>query len=171
MTQNRLNPCDSSDTHLSTVETPQDAKKPCSIRSQKGITLVEMLVVIFIIGLVGAIAIQNIAPEQQKAIQRKTLTDIRTIEAALEQYQLDMFAYPNTDQGLAALRTVPSDATRAANYRPGGYLRNLPNDPWGRPYVYRFPGERSIFDIYSLGADGEPGGEGQNADIGNWSET
>lgn len=138
---------------------------------QKGITLVEMLVVIFIIGLVGAIAIQNLAPEQQKAIQRKTIADIRTIEAALEQYQLDMLSYPTSNQGLQALRTVPDDAPRASSYRTGGYLRNLPNDPWGRPYVYRFPGERSVFDIFSYGADGEPGGEGQDADIGNWSQS
>jgi len=137
-------------------------------KTQAGVTLVEMLVVIFIIGLVGAIAIQNLAPEQQKAIQRKTQLDITIIESALEQYQLDMLNYPSTSQGLSALQTVPQDSLRKENYRTGGYLRKLPDDPWGQPYQYRFPGEQSIFDVFSLGADGEPGGNGKNADIGNW---
>ena len=137
-------------------------------RPQKGVTLVEMLVVIFILGLVGAIAFQNLAPEQQRAIKRKTQTDVRIIETALEQYNLDMLNYPTTSQGLEALLTVPADVQRKDNYRPGGYLRTLPSDPWGRPYQYRYPGERTEFEVFSLGADGEPGGEGKNADIGNW---
>lgn len=136
--------------------------------AQRGVTLVEMLVVVFIIGLIGAIAIQNLAPEQQRAIQRKTQADIRIIETALEQYQLDMLTYPSSAQGLAALQAVPNDAPRQDQYREGGYLRNLPNDPWGNPYQYRFPGERSVFDVFSFGADGEPGGDDKNSDIGNW---
>ena len=151
--------------------TNRKAARIKSRQHQRGITLVEMLVVIFIIGLVGAIAIQNLAPEQQKAMQRKTLADIRAIEAALEQYNLDMLSYPTTNQGLQALRTVPDNANRADSYRLGGYLRNLPTDPWGNEYLYRFPGERSVFDLYSLGADGEPGGTGPAADIGNWSQS
>ncbi len=148
---------------------PHNQVNKSNIR-QRGVTLVEMLVVVFIIGLVGAIAIQNLAPEQQRALKRKAGADIRIIETALEGYHLDMLSYPTTNQGLTALQTVPENALRKEQYRPGGYLRNLPDDPWGNPYQYRFPGERSIFDVYSLGADGEPGGEGQNADIGNWQD-
>ncbi len=142
-----------------------------SMHAQRGVTLVEMLVVVFIIGLIGAIAIQNLAPEQQKAIQRKTVADIKIIETALESYHLDMLNYPTTAQGLVALQEVPDNALRKEQYREGGYLRNLPNDPWGTPYQYRFPGERSLFDVYSFGADGEPGGDGKNADIGNWQKS
>lgn len=138
---------------------------------QRGVTLVEMLVVVFIIGLVGAIAIQNLAPEQQKAIQRKALADIRIIETALESYHLDMLSYPTSAQGLASLRRVPDNVPRKDQYREGGYLRTLPDDPWGRPYQYRFPGERALFEVYSLGADGEPGGTSKNADIGNWQNS
>lgn len=148
---------------MTQMETQQKRAK------QRGVTLVEMLVVVFIIGLIGAIAIQNLAPEQQKAIQRKALADIRIIETALEGYHLDLLDYPSTSDGLAALQSAPDSALRQGQYREGGYLRNLPDDPWGRPYQYRYPGERSVFDVFSLGADGEPGGSGNNADIGNWS--
>ncbi len=145
-------------------------KNSITRRNQAGVTLVEMLVVVFIIGLVGAIAIQNLAPEQNKANQRKALADVRIIETALEQYHLDLQDYPSTNDGLSALQAAPQSLLRADQYREGGYLRNLPNDPWGRPYQYRYPGERSIFDIYTFGADGEAGGTGKNSDIGNWSK-
>ncbi len=137
--------------------------------AQKGITLVEMLVVIFIIGLVSAIALQNLLPERDRSIQRKAQADIAIIESALEQYNLNMLEYPSTQQGLAALQNVPNDALRKDQYREGGYLRRLPEDPWGRPYQYRFPGENSVFDVFTLGADGEVGGSGSKADIGNWT--
>ncbi len=149
---------------------PRSRTRAAARQRQTGITLVEMLVVIFIIGLVGAIAIQNLAPEQGKSMQRKALADIRTIETALERYNLDLLAYPSTSQGLSALRSLPEGAAQPQNYQAGGYLRNLPNDPWGRPYQYRFPGERSVYDVFTLGADGKPGGDGLSADIGNWSQ-
>jgi len=104
------------------------------------------------------------------AAARKAKIDIGTIENALDQYRLDMFSYPTTEQGLEALVTAPAGDARTDQYRPGGYLRAVPVDPWGRPYRYRYPGERGAVDIFSLGADGEPGGEGVNADIVNWTE-
>ncbi len=140
-------------------------------RRQRGVTLIELLVVLAILALISAIVVINILPERDRAAVRKAEIDIRTIETALDQYRLDMFNYPSTQQGLDALVTVPADAARKSDYRPGGYLRGgAPLDPWGNPYQYRFPGENSVVDIYSFGADGEPGGEGLNADIGNWSD-
>lgn len=138
-------------------------------RRERGVTLIELLVVLSILALISALVVINILPERDRAAVRKTEIDIKTIEAALDQYRLDMFSYPTTRQGLEALVRVPADAQRKDDYRPGGYLRGgVPLDPWGNPYQYRFPGERGVVDVYSLGADGEPGGEGLNADIGNW---
>lgn len=144
-------------------------KNKCRRQVQRGVTLIELLVVLAILALISAIVVINILPERDRAAVRKTEIDIKTIETALDQYRLDMFNYPSQSQGLDALIRVPDDAARKSDYRPGGYLRGgAPLDPWGNPYQYRFPGERSVVDIYSLGADGEPGGEGLNADIGNW---
>ena len=138
---------------------------------QRGVTLIELLVVLAILALISAIVVINILPERDRAAVRKAEIDIKTIETALDQYRLDMFNYPSQQQGLEALVTVPADAPRKSDYRPGGYVRGgVPLDPWGNPYQYRFPGENGVVDIYSLGADGEPGGEGLNADIGNWTE-
>jgi len=140
-------------------------------RRQQGVTLIELLVVLSILALISALVVINILPERDRAAVRKAQIDIKTIEAALDQYHLDMFGYPTTQQGLNALAEAPADAVRAGEYRPGGYLRGgAPLDPWGNPYQYRFPGDHGVLDVFSLGADGEPGGEGLNADIGNWTE-
>ncbi len=137
--------------------------------AERGITLIELLVVLSIIALISALVVVNILPERDRAAVKKTRIDIGIIESALDQYRLDMFNYPSTVQGLEALVRPPSGTTQVENYRPGGYLRGgVPLDPWGNPYQYRFPGERGVVDIFSLGADGEPGGEELNADIGNW---
>ena len=139
---------------------------------QRGITLIELLVVLTILAFISAIVVVNVLPERDRAAVRKAKIDIGLIQSALDQYQLDMMRYPSTEQGLRALTEVPPTERRKDQYRPGGYLRGgAPLDPWGNPYQYRFPGERSVVDIYSFGADGEPGGEGLNADIGNWVET
>lgn len=139
-------------------------------RRQLGITLIELLVVLTILAFISALVVINVLPERDRAAVRKAQIDIKTIEGALDQYRLDMMSYPSTDQGLAALSAAPSGAVNADQYRPGGYLRaGAAVDPWGRPYQYRFPGEHGAFDVYSFGADGQQGGEGLDADIGNWS--
>jgi general secretion pathway protein G len=141
-------------------------------RRQRGITLIELLVVLTILAFISALVVINVLPERDRAAVRKAKIDIKTIEGALDQYRLDMMNYPTTEQGLAALAAAPPGLPNADQYRPGGYLRGGGGlDPWGRPYQYRNPGEKGgVFDVYSLGADGEPGGEGLDADIGNWTE-
>ncbi len=139
--------------------------------AERGITMVELLVVLSIISLISALVVVNVLPERDRAAVRKAQIDIGVIESALDQFRLDMFNYPTTEQGLEALVREPSNVAPAASFRPGGYLRGgAPLDPWGNPYQYRFPGERGVVDIFSYGADGREGGEGLNADIGNWAD-
>ncbi len=143
-----------------------------SARAQRGITLIELLVALTILAFISAVVVVNILPERDKAAVRKAGIDIKAIESALDQYRLDMLSYPTTEQGLQALVQVPPTANRKDQYRPGGYLRSLPLDPWGKPYQYRFPGQNGrALDVYSFGADGEIGGKDLNADIGNWQST
>jgi general secretion pathway protein G len=138
-------------------------------RRQRGITLIELLVVLTILAFISALVVINVLPERDRAAVRKAQIDVKTIEGALDQYRLDMLNYPTTEQGLAALSTAPSGLPNVAQYRPGGYLKaGAAVDPWGRPYQYKFPGEHGTFDLFSFGADGQAGGEGLNADIGNW---
>ena len=132
-----------------------------------GFTLVEVMVTLVIIGLLTTFVVLNVLPAQGEAKIRKARADIATIETALEMYNLDMADYPSESEGLDALSTPPSNA-EGGRYRKGGYIKKMSVDPWGRPYEYRNPGEKAQIDIFSLGADGEPGGEDQDADIGNW---
>jgi general secretion pathway protein G len=132
---------------------------------EKGFTLVELLVVIVIIGLLATIVAINVIPAGNQARVEKAKADIATLEQALEQYRLDNLTYPASTDGLAALLTPPAGLAQPERYRQGGYIKKLPNDPWGHPYHYDVPGKKGAFDIYSLGADGQPGGEGENADI------
>jgi general secretion pathway protein G len=131
------------------------------------VTLVEMMVVIVIIGLIAAIVVINVLPSQDVARAEKARADIRVLEQALELYRLDRSRYPTTDQGLQALLRPP-DVAGAPSGRAEGYVRRLPNDPWGRPYHYVLPGKRGPYDLFSLGADAQEGGDGVDADIGNW---
>lgn len=138
---------------------------------EAGVTLVEMLVVLAILALVSAVVVINVLPERDRAAVRKTRIDISVLETALDQYRLDMLRYPTTEEGLAALVSVPAGLPNADNYRPGGYIKNAAlADPWGFSYQYANPGSRSggAFDLFSLGADGQPGGQDLEADIGNW---
>ncbi len=135
---------------------------------EAGFTLVELMVVIVIIGLLATVVIVNVLPTRDKAMVEKTKADISLIEQGLEMYRLDNFTYPASGQGLNALLTPPSGLSQPDRYRRGGYLKRLPEDPWGHPYQYAMPGQHGPFDIYSLGADGAPGGTDDNADIGNW---
>jgi len=146
-------------------------KVSVTTKKQRGITLIELLVALTILAFISAVVVVNILPEVDKSAVRKAGIDIKAIESALDQYRLDMLSYPTTEQGLQALVQVPPTASRKDQYRQGGYLRKLPLDPWGKPYQYRFPGQNGrLLDVFSLGADGEVGGEEVNADIGNWQE-
>ncbi|MGY0611321.1 MULTISPECIES: type II secretion system major pseudopilin GspG [unclassified Luteimonas] len=133
-----------------------------------GFTLVELMVAIVIIGLLSTVVMINVMPSQDRAMTEKARADISVLEQALETYRLDNLAYPNTGQGLDALLDAPSGLARPERYRKGGYIRRLPDDPWGQAYQYRQPGRSGGFDVFSFGADGAEGGEGDNADIGNW---
>ena len=135
---------------------------------QRGFTLIELMVVIVIIGLLSTFVILNVLPSQDKAMVEKVRADVALIEQAVEMYRLDNLAYPTTDQGLEALSKRPAGLTRPERYRTDGYVKRLPADPWGTSYQYVQPGEHGPFDIYSLGANGRIGGEGLDADIGNW---
>jgi general secretion pathway protein G len=137
-------------------------------RREEGFTLVELMVVVVIIGLLATVVVLNVLPSQDRARIEKARADIGRIEQALEMFRLDMGRYPTTDEGLDALVLPPSDPRLSANYPDGGYINRLPDDPWGGPYQYLFPGEHGRFDVFTLGADGRPGGDGPAADIGNW---
>ncbi|WP_291897462.1 type II secretion system major pseudopilin GspG [Maricaulis sp.] len=133
--------------------------------SEAGFSLTEIMISVVIMGLLGTVVVLNVLPLREQASVQKARADIATLEQALDAYRLDMRRYPTVEEGLDALVNAPRDAD---NYREGGYIRRLPNDPWDNPYQYVYPGENGVFDIYSLGADGREGGEDNDADIGNW---
>jgi general secretion pathway protein G len=135
---------------------------------QQGFTLIEIMVVVVILGILAAIVAPNVIGRVADAQIAAAKQDMRGIENALKFYRLDNFSYPTTEQGLQALVTRPADPT-IRNWKAGGYLDRLPKDPWGNPYQYLNPGQNSEIDIYTLGRDGRPGGEGEDADIGNWA--
>lgn len=134
----------------------------------KGFTLIELMVVLVILGVLAAMIAPKIMdrPDQARIIAAKQ--DIATIVQALKMYRLDNIRYPTTEQGLQALISKPAIAPVPDNWKSGGYLEKLPNDPWGHPYLYLNPGRQGEIDVISLGADGESGGEGTDADIGSW---
>ncbi|HDS1681376.1 TPA: type II secretion system major pseudopilin GspG [Pseudomonas putida] len=136
---------------------------------QRGFTLMEIMVVIFIIGLLIAVVAPSVLGNQDKAMKQKVMADLATLEQALDMYRLDNLRFPSNQQGLAALVKKPTQEPLPRSWRSDGYVRRLPEDPWGTPYQYRMPGEHGRVDVYSLGADGVPGGEGQDADLGNWA--
>lgn len=130
-------------------------------------TLIEMMVVLVIIAIVAALVVPNVIGRPDEARATAARADIRTIAATLEMYRLDNRAYPTTAQGLQALVSRPTTPPLPPNWSAGGYLPQLPSDPWGNPYVYRSPGQGKPYELISLGADGAPGGEGVDADIGS----
>jgi general secretion pathway protein G len=138
------------------------------LRNEDGFTLVELMVVIVILGLLATIVAINVLPATGRANTEKAKADIATIEQALEMYRLDNLNYPSSTDGLQALVAAPPGIGQPQRYRQGGYIKRLPDDPWGNPYRYTYPGQRSAFDVFSYGADNSEGGEGENADIGNW---
>jgi general secretion pathway protein G len=135
---------------------------------QQGFTLIEIMVVVVILGILASVIAPRIMDNPDKARVSKAKTDINALESALDVYRLDNFVYPTTDQGLEALVAEPTTAPEPPNWKQGGYVKRLNKDPWGNEYLYLSPGQKGEIDIYSLGADGAPGGDGINADIGNW---
>jgi len=135
---------------------------------QQGFTLIEILIVVVILSILAITVVPQFLEEPGKARVARAKSDIQSIKTALSMYKLDNFNYPSTSQGLQALSSKPSGQPDAKNWKPGGYVENMVKDPWGNDYQYLNPGNHSSIDIYSLGADGQPGGEGQNADVGNW---
>lgn len=138
-------------------------------RRAKGFTLIEIMVVVVILGILAAILVPRIADQPDKARVTKAKQDIRVLEGALQLYKLDNFYYPSTQQGLEALVQKPAGEPPARNWKAGGYLPRLPKDPWGSPYQYLQPGVKGEVDLFTLGADGKPGGDGVDADVGNWN--
>ncbi len=134
----------------------------------KGFTLIELMVVLVILGVLAAIIAPKIMdrPDEARIIAAKQ--DISSVVQALKLYRLDNIRYPSTEQGLQALVTKPTIEPIPNNWKSGGYLERLPKDPWGNAYLYLNPGRNGEIDVFSLGPDGQTGGEGKDADIGNW---
>lgn len=150
--------------HPSVLASKQDRKR-------RGFTLLEIMAVVLILGLLTTLVGVAILPQIDKSRVNTARTQIKMLDAALETYRMDNARFPTTEQGLTALVEAPSEAR---NYQDGGYLRErrVPVDPWGNTYQYESPGQHNSrgYDLWSLGADGTPGGEGPDADIGNWSD-
>lgn len=135
---------------------------------RNGFTLIEVMVVIVILGILAALIVPKVMSRPDEARIVAARQDMSALTQALKLYKLDNLTYPATEQGLQALVAKPSTSPVPPNWKPGGYVERLPKDPWGRDYLYLSPGTHGEIDVFSLGADGEPGGEGGNADIGNW---
>ncbi len=133
-----------------------------------GFSLIELLVVLVILGLLMGIVAPQFIGEADTARTRTVFADFDRIKSALQIYKLDNYVYPTTEQGLQALVEKPTLEPIPRKWKNGGYVDRVPTDPWGNPYLYLSPGEHGPFDIYTLGADGVVGGDGPNADLGNW---
>ena len=131
-----------------------------------GFTLIELMVVLVIIGVLAALIVPNVLERADDARAMAARTDVNNLVQALKLYKLDNQRYPTAEQGLAALIAKPSVGPVPPNWKP--YLDKLPNDPWNNPYQYLNPGIKGEIDVLSFGADGQPGGEGKNADVGSW---
>jgi general secretion pathway protein G len=142
------------------------SRRPLARALQRGFTLIELMVVLVIIGVLAALIVPNVIGRADDARATAAKTDVNNLMQALKLYRLDNQRYPTAEQGLQALLARPTTGPAAPNWKP--YVEKLPNDPWGRPYQYLNPGIKGEIDVLSLGADGQPGGEGNNADIGSW---
>ena len=135
--------------------------------NQAGFTLIEVMIVIVILGILASLIIPRVIDRPDQARVVKAKQDLRTLDSTLAMYRLDNFHYPTAHQGLEALMVKPQKAPQPKNWL-GPYLDRLPEDPWGNEYIYRNPGEHREIDVFTYGADGKPGGEGFNADLGTW---
>lgn len=133
-----------------------------------GFTLIELMVVIVILGVLAGLVVPRITEKPEEARRVKAKMQIQELSSALKEFKIDNGFYPSTEQGLQALVEKPAVGNTPRNYPSGGYMSKIPKDPWGNEYVYIRPGEHGDFDIMSYGADGEEGGEGNNADVKSW---
>ena len=138
-------------------------------KNARGFTLIEVLVVITILTILAALIVPRIMDRPDQARQVAARNDIRAIESAFNLYRLDNGVYPSTEQGLSSLVQKPDVGVIPRNWKSGGYLDRLPKDPWGKDYQYISPGVQGDIDIFTYGRDGQPGGEGYDADIGSWN--
>lgn len=138
------------------------------LSKQQGFTLIEILIVVVILSILAITVVPQFLDQPAKARVARAQSDIQNLKKALSMYKLDNFNYPSTSQGLQSLISKPGGQPLAKNWKPGGYIENMIKDPWGNDYQYLNPGNHASIDIYSLGADGQPGGEENNQDIGNW---
>ena len=138
-------------------------------RKQSGFTLLEVMVVVVILGILAALVVPKIISRPDEARVIAARHDLASLMQALKLYRLDNLRYPTTEQGLQALVAKPTAPPVPPNWKPGGYLERLPKDPWGNPYQYLNPGLHADIDVFSYGADGAAGGEGNDADIASWN--
>lgn len=136
--------------------------------NQRGFTLIEILVVVLILGILAGIVVPRLLDEPEKARRTKAVVQIKSLEESISMFKLDNSFYPSTEQGLQALVEKPEIGRVPTRWREGGYIKKAPKDPWGNEYIYLSPGIHDTFDIISYGPDGEPGGEGDDADINSW---
>ena len=137
-----------------------------STQRQGGFTLLEIMVVIVILGILASLVVPNLMGNKEQADRQKAVSDIVALENALDMYKLDNSRFPTTEQGLEALVTKPQSEPEPRNYKEDGYIRRLPQDPWGNAYQLMSPGEHGKIDVFSMGLDGEAGSDD---DIGNWN--
>jgi len=143
-------------------------RTPTGQRRSRGFTLVEIMVVVVIIGILGALVVPKLLGRTGESRVTAAKVDIATMMQALKLYKLDNQRYPTTEQGLIALTTKPTAGPAPNGWKQGGYIEKLPKDPWGNAYQYLSPGLKGEIDVFSYGADGQPGGTGEDADVGSW---
>lgn len=136
--------------------------------NQRGFTLIEVMVVVVILGILAGIVVPKLLDRPEEARRTKAVLQIKGIEEALALYKLDNGLFPSTNQGLTALVTKPESGRIPIKYRESGYMKKIPSDPWSGDYIYLSPGLNGDYDLLSYGADGEPGGEDNNADVQSW---